>query len=419
MSDCIAWATTEVSHEEVQWHFTQARRNGYAAWIWRDIDTTSWRAAIGEIVTVARKVLAGEPRTSLICNDPRVLCIAAYTSGMGPLLGYWTENGTVQASNEIVEMLCLHLAHNRRRMARLSGTATRVVQQLSQAGVAPVMLKGMHTAFRYFPEPGVRPLSDIDLFVPAEGIAKTEQVFTRLGYQCLVRTRAPYACDWIDMSVSRNPRTLTFVHEDDPWSFDVLGSLDKRLSTGVRIRLDALLPGSAPEEWPCNGCARAMRQSLLALYLAVHFSQTLLNATVLRALEIVLVIGRDSIGGKLDWDEFVHGAKRIGGARFVYPALVMVEQLAPGTIPEHVMAASKADAPENLRKTMDRLTLATAQPLDRHSVRERFMWAASWRQYFLQVASELSLDRRGRPLETAVHSIGTKLWALRRRRYSA
>jgi hypothetical protein len=67
---------------------------------------------------------------------------------------------------------------------------------------------------------------------------------------------------------------------------------------------------------------------------------------------------------------------------------------------------------------MARLTLATAQPLDRHSVSERFMWAGSWSETLLQAAGELSIDGRGKPLGAALYSIGTKLWALRGRRYT-
>jgi hypothetical protein len=161
-----------------------------------------------------------------------------------------------------------------------------------------------------------------------------------------------------------------------------------------------------------------MRQPLLALYLAAHISQTLLNVTVLRLFELALIIRRDSAEGKLDWRGFLQGASAMGGARFVYPALVFAAQLAPDTIPDDVMAAGAADAPKHLRNVIGRLTVSSAQPLDRHSVSERFMWAASGREGAKQIAGELFIDRRGRPFGQALYSIGTKLWALGRGRYS-
>lgn len=419
MPDCITWASVEISPEQVLERQAGARRNGYAAWLWPDVDIAHWRSALDAIISVTRKVLAGEASPALVCGDARAMCIAAYTSGMGPLLGFWVENGTVRAPRELQALLQLHLSHNRRRMARLSVVLRDTMEELNRGNVVPVVLKGMDTAFRYFPEPSVRPLSDIDMFIPDKSIPQAERILLQLGYERVPRMRAPYACDWVDPRVRRLPRTLTMVHEDDPWSFDILGSLDKRLLTGARVGFDALCARTSLADHRTEGDARFLPQPLLTLYLAVHFSQTLLNATVLRALELVLVIRRDNAAGILDWDDFVHVARMAGGMRFVYPALMFVEQLAPGTIPAGVMDAATADAPKNLRNVVANFTLATAQPLDRHSVRERFMWAAGWRERLIQIAGELSLDGRGMPREAAAYSIGTKLWALRRRRYSS
>lgn len=416
MTDCVLGAPDEISPEAAQKRFVEARRNGRATWLWPDISVANWRASLDVIVSVAGTVLAGAPSDELTCSDAQAMGIAAYTSGMGPLLGYWIENGTIRASTEIADILRNHLWHNRRRMARLLAVARETVQKLCDADISPLILKGMHTAFCYFPEPGTRPLSDVDLFIPPEQIAKAEHVFAGLGYQRVPRTRSPYACDWIDPSVSMHPRTLAFVHENDPWSVDVLGSLDKHLTTGARIKFDSLLSHIGPANFPVG--ASIMRQPLLALYLAAHFSQTLLNATIVRAFELVQVFRRDCADGSLDWEEFVGGGVAIGGLRFVYPALVMVEQLARETIPRTVIDAATSDAPQTLRNAMARLTLATTQPLDRHSVSERFMWAAGWRETLVQAAGELSIDGRGKPVDAALYSIGTKLWALRRRRYT-
>jgi hypothetical protein len=417
-SDCVAWASTEVSPEQFEARKTNARRNGYAAWLWPEIGAERWQRALDEIVTVARGVLAGESGLRLVCEDPRALCVAAYTSGMGPLLGYWIEREVLRATDEATALFDLHLAHNRRRMVRLSAVLDLVVGHLNAAGIAPVVLKGMDTATRFFPEPGTRPLSDIDIFIPANATSDAEQVFSRLGFRRVLRTRTPYACDWVDRSVPKQPRTLTFVHEDDPWSIDVLGSLERRFPTGAGAAFDKLLSHTIPADDRIEGRVRIMTQPLLALYLGAHFSQTLLNATILRALELVLVIRRDSADGVLDWREFAGAASTIGGMRFVYPALAFVEQLAPGTIPAEIVRAAAAVVPANLRDIVGNLRLAAAQPLHRHSVRERFMWAADWRERLFQVAGELSIDGRGAPLGTRAYSLGTKLWALRRRRYS-
>jgi len=82
------------------------------------------------------------------------------------------------------------------------------------------------------------------------------------------------------------------------------------------------------------------------------------------------------------------------------------------------MAAAAGDAPGVLRRVVDPLTLASAQPLHRHSVVERFMWAETGRQRLTQIAGELFIDGRGRPIRQSLYRIGTKLWALARGRYN-
>jgi hypothetical protein len=210
-----------------------------------------------------------------------------------------------------------------------------------------------------------------------------------------------------------------YVHRDDPWSLDVQGSLNRRLLTGVQVELDKLYRPADTIRWPLSDKASALPQPLLTLHLAAHISQILLSATLLRVTELVLVIRADEASGQLRWQDFLRGAKAIGGARFVYPALIFCEQLAPGTVPAAVLAACAADAPENLRDVMARLSIDTAQPLGRYSVGERFMWAGNWAERVKQVAGELAMDGRRQPLGRTFYSIGTKLWALRHGRYTA
>jgi hypothetical protein len=418
VADTFAAATGGHAGEPVQDRFAKARRSGYATWLWPDVSVVHWRLAIEEIVRVARSVLAGESNTILVCSNANAMGVAGYTSGMGPLLGYWIEIGVLTAEITITEIFRLHLLHNRRRMGRLSRVVQESVDKLGEVNVTPLILKGMHTAVGYFPEPGARPLSDIDMYIPTESMGRAEGRFAELGYQRVPRMQHPYACDWVEPSQPRLPRTLTFVHEDDPWSIDVLGSLDKTLPTGARIAFDGLLPCTGLAELFSGREVRIMRQPLLALYLSSHISQTLLNVTVLRVLELVLVIRRDSARRELDWGEFLRGASLMGGPRFVYPALAFAEELAAGIVPAEIMAAAASDAARNLRRVVERLTVASAQPLKRHSLGERFMWARTGREYLTQIAGEFFIDGHGRPLDRALYGIGTKLWALGRGRYS-
>jgi hypothetical protein len=408
----------ELSREAVRERFAWARRNGFATWLWPDINPKDQREAAEAVVQVTRLVLAGEKRVTLGCNDAKMVGLEGYLSGMGPLLGYWIETGILIAAPEVTSVLRLHLFHNRQRMAHLAAVSQSVANQLFRAGIEPVFFKGMHTAFIYFPEPGVRPLSDIDIYIPPEKMPLAEHVLGTLGYEREMCLRDPYMCNWTLPSVRREPRTLTYVHCNDPWNLDVQASLNRRLHTGEKVSLDLLLPMSDRRPWPLSASAQILSQPFLTLHLAAHVSQLLLNASLLRLVELVQIIRADCCNGLLDWKAFLTGAATLGG-RFIYPALFFCEKLAPGTIPQHVLAACRDNTPAKVRAVIEALPLAAIQPLGRISLRERFMWARGWRGVKNQLICELALDGQGHSPGRMLYNYGTKFLALSRRRLTA
>jgi hypothetical protein len=185
------------------------------------------------------------------------------------------------------------------------------------------------------------------------------------------------------------------------------------------MMFDAVYRPDETEEWKLSRDGAALPQPLLALHLAAHISQALINATLLRLVELIFVIRADVAAGRLHWQEFLEAADAIGGRRFVYPALMFCEKLAPDTIPRGVLESCAADAPRNLRTLMKRLSIEDAQPLGKHSLRERFMWAGNWTERLKQLVGEFALDGRQQPFGRTLYSVGTKLWALRRGRCTA
>src|SRR5687767_10049676 len=86
----------DVSSEDVLSRFRWARRQGNPLWVWPDTPVANWQSALVQIEAALRRVLAREP-AALEGNDPEDIAIAAYTSGMGPLLGFWAVNGALHA----------------------------------------------------------------------------------------------------------------------------------------------------------------------------------------------------------------------------------------------------------------------------------------------------------------------------------
>src|SRR5262249_47417546 len=113
------------------------------------------------------------------------------------------------------------------------------------------------------------------------------------------------------------------------------------------------------------------------------------NLTLLRQVELVLVIRHDQAVGRLSWEAFLDVGARTGALGYAYPALRLANKLAPGTVPGVVLERCGSHAPRAVRRVLERLTPATAQRIDRASVGEHFMWAEGWRARLRLLGSDI------------------------------
>ncbi len=405
----------DLTPEQVRDRFGWAVRQGQPQWLWPDVTIEQWHAALTQIESIARGVLNHRAVKDPLDGDPGVLGVACYTSGMGPLLGYWLEQGAMSASAPVGAMLDLHLRHNRLRMEKMTAHAVHAVERLSAQGMKPTLLKGMHTAHCYFPEPGTRPLSDIDLLVGAADEPAANAVLRELGYRPEPRSRRVPRRTWFMATAPTKPRCLSFVHADDPWSVDLHLSLNRRYSDGARLlRLDDVSTGLEEEHWRISEKARVLPQPLLLLKLASHASCGLQSMTLLRLVELVFVIRRDTQADILSWHDFLRAAERSGALGMVYPALKLCEQLVPGTIPENVRSACARETPRAVREIVDGLTPANAHRVVRCSLAERFMWTPSRAKMARQILLDL-VPPRSASLSKLVGIYRARAWRLARR----
>jgi hypothetical protein len=380
-------ATDEMPAEEVRRRFAWARRQGRPAWLWPDVQIEAWRSAMDRIGGATASILAGEQRADLD-GAPEAIGLAAYTSGMGPLLGLWLEQGRLKTSEPVAAVLTRHLAHNRLRAACIDAEASEIVARLAERGVAVVVLKGAHTGATYFPEPGVRPASDIDLLVTAGDAAVAEAVMQGCGLA--LKGRNQWESNWAMFSARPEPRSLTYVHAEDPWSVDLHEALNITVGEGTPVaELDRGAPMASRGRWPVDPRAGVLDQPLLLLHLAAHAGAGWQNLTLLRQVELVLVIRQDLQAGRLSWDAFLKAGDRTGALSYAYPALALAEKLALGTVPGDVLEHCAVRAPKAVRRALERLTPATAQRIDRNSVGEHFMWAEGWRGRLRLLASDI------------------------------
>ena len=100
----------DLAPAEVQQRLAWAVRQCNRGWLWPGTPVAGWRNALLQIGRVTREVLLEGRATTALTGDR--LGVAAFTSGMGPLLGYWGVQGKLRASPETLALLELHYRHN-------------------------------------------------------------------------------------------------------------------------------------------------------------------------------------------------------------------------------------------------------------------------------------------------------------------
>jgi len=369
-------ADIELSPEAVRERFAWAVREGNPLWLWPETRPDRWQNALVEIERVSNRILSGHSESALLDGNPTDIGIAAFTSGMGPLLGYWAGRGLIKAEPAILNVLELHFAHNLDRMERLITFAAAAVDALAHAGVEVTVLKGMHTAYSYFPTPGSRPVSDIDLWIDAADLELANSTLAELGYRPDDANFGEQS--WRMPGTPSQPRSLSVVHRDGPWSIDLHSTMNRRYSGGAPVvRMDRALQGRAQESWPQSPSGHVLTGAALVLHLAFHASLGLTSLSMLRLTELVFVIRQLEGRDRLPWEEFMQLAALTGNPSCTYPALALVNRLAPGTVPQQVIRALRCATPATVRRVIDPLSPANCQRVTRCSFQERFMWTTT------------------------------------------
>jgi hypothetical protein len=348
------------------------------------VTPAEWRRSLQAIQGVVSEVLHGAAGVNDVPEKPvqlpapcgaGALGVAAFTSGAGPLLGRWIEAGSVVAEEDVARLLLLHLAHGRLRAERLERAWAQVADVLQAADVKPTLIKGLHTARAFFPEPGTRPASDIDLVVEPRQIQDAERALLRAGFTRKPVLTRPYVCEWLPSGGASLPRSLELTHEANPWSVDVHASFERDVG-GVRTVSAAPTWGAATRAATIAGRdALVLKEPYLTAYLAVHASQELKNLTLVRLIELVWVTRRGARDDTSYWDSLERLLEERRAAAYAYPALELAERLVPETLPTVFRAQLAHAAPPRVRRVVDRLEPATAQRLESVSIEEHFMWA--------------------------------------------
>jgi hypothetical protein len=354
------------------------RESGVSAVLWPDVSREDWQAAHRRIVEATGAVLnRSAPCSKLKASDDVAVTaagIAAFVSGMGPLLGYWIEDGVIEADQGLSALLAKHLEHGRGRAKMLHEQLVRILHALNERGVAPTILKGTFTSRHYFPEVGTRPTADIDLLVSPGQLSSGQDALKELGLVELRRGQTQ--SEWGLPGTSHAVQSLEFEHRSNPWVVDLHNSVDKQYFRGLRAGFGDL-PCKDTHPWEVDGHrARLLAQPLFVAHLALHASVRIRQVRLVHLVELVFVIRNDTAAGILSWDALAGLLADTGTARFVYPALELAERLGPGTIDADFRREIAEASTARMRRVVDGVHTFPVDGFFRRSLDEKLMWAA-------------------------------------------
>jgi hypothetical protein len=381
--------------------------------LWPGVAEGQFAAAMREIVRVTSSLLspASSPVEfrSPVPGGPLALGVAAFASGLGPLLGYWIEAGRLRAPAELAEVLFSHLDHGRRRAGRLRAELERIVTAFAAEEIDVTVLKGMHTGWVYFPEPGTRPASDIDILVHPDRAADARHLLEAAGFR--QAHGMSQRTTW-EPPGSPPPASVYLTHADNPWTLDLHATLDRRFpSAGAGARFDLRADEDLAEWHTGDMRVRVLSQPLLSNFLAVHATYHFPYVSALRLVELVLVLQRDG-GSAFAWDSLAERLEATNASGFGYPALKLAADLLPGVVDASLLARLRHATPPRVRSLAERLTPDTALQMFRRSVEGRFLWAGSgWRRLrsYLRWLWPRDSDGGRMPLPDAIRITGLRL----------
>jgi hypothetical protein len=265
---------------------------------------------------------------------------AALRHGVAPLLSRTLERAIEETSVNVPTTIRADLrrlyAASATRHHRLYRALRSVVEAFAVAGVEVLALKDVGLAVTAYPEPGLRPIGDLDLLIHREDYERAGKCLRRLGFAPTSGSDAPYlfkygmghhfrrASDeiWIDLQWNVAQREWDLYGEgsftyrpEHLWSESV--SVD---AGGFELRVPSA------EEMLLH----------LTLHLEGHeYGELILFCDVVQLLR--------TVGGAFDWQRLLTRTSDAASGSSVYHALLIAERLLGASVPAELL--TEFDAP--------------------------------------------------------------------------
>ena len=408
--------TFDLGRGEADERFRWARAQGRPAFPWPGVSPDRWRSCLCGMESVVRTQLSTDaaPSTLVLPMDvsAETASVAAFTSGLGALLGLWVEEGRLRVPGALAGLFALHLLHGRRRAEILRAALADAVACVRSAGFPVTVLKGLHTGAAYFPEPGVRPAADVDLLLPAGTLAAAGRALEAAGYRRGATQRDPDKADWIPPGTADEPRSLHLAHAEDPVAIELHGSLAQDFF-GVRTVTVSAAEVPSPALHPQ---VTVLAPAELVAYLALHTSRELHRLQLLKLVELALVLRTERARGRLMDGSVADVLRRAGGLRFALPALHLTDALVPGVVEPTLLERARRDAPARMLRYLADLRPHMVQRLEGVALDERFIWSSGPLEWGRRAVSLVWPNRAYGSARPPLRTLGERLVGLARGR---
>ncbi len=226
----------------------------------------------------------------------------------------------------VYQTLHNHYAENGLRNLALYQRLRTVVQGLQRRGFAIIVLKGAYLAQGVYRDPSLRLMSDIDLLVKPEDVARLRDLFHELGY-APVPSAEP---------VGDAPHHDQFAHPTSPPDFELHWSL---VSAGQLFQVDHQGLWERAVKTSIAGLpVQVLSPEDMVLHLCLHTSyQHVFDRFSLRCLCDIQRCLRH-YGDNVDWDQVCRRAAEWRCTRNVHLTLLLAGELLGAAVPPTALA---------------------------------------------------------------------------------
>ena len=277
-------------------------------------------------------LLRGEPRNGQIPLDRQgwvVLTSLAAQHQLGALTyRLLADSGVLTgAPPDVQERLRTTYMQHAIRNAVMFRDTRRAIRVLDGAGIATMLLKGVHLARYVYAEPALRSMADLDLMVPRDRLVEAEALLLAQGYGPIPRPDPVEFC--------RRSNHLAKLIKPGEQVIELHWAIERPTSP---FTIDPRALWSRARAVTFEGChawVLAPEDTLLHLALHTSFHHGFDRSALKALVDLQQVVAQSADG--IDWTSLVGRANAWGAGGFVFATFRVASDLLRVPIPEHAL----------------------------------------------------------------------------------